>query len=263
MNLEGQAALVTGGNRGIGLEICRGLARASHRVILAARDFEQASARANELRADGRVRPVALDVTDEASIVRLRSELERANERLFAIVNNAGVALDGFDSQIAERTLDVNFHGPARVLDVLEPRLADGGNVVNVSSGMGELSVLPAPLRKRFATPELTRAELERLVGEFVRAVAEGRHIEAGWPSNAYRVSKLALNALTRIQARELAARGIKVNAICPGWVRTRMGGAGATLSAEVAAGGGVWAATLPADGPSGGFFRDASPIAW
>jgi NAD(P)-dependent dehydrogenase (short-subunit alcohol dehydrogenase family) len=101
------------------------------------------------------------------------------------------------------------------------------------------------------------------LVESFVDAVARGRYREAGWPGSAYRVSKVALNALTRILSRELAPRKIKVNAVCPGWVRTRMGGASATRDVTSGAKSILWAATLPADGPTGGFFRDGRKIAW
>ena len=101
------------------------------------------------------------------------------------------------------------------------------------------------------------------LVEDFVEAVAQGRYREAGWPGSAYRVSKVALNALTRILAAELAPRRIKVNAVCPGWVRTRMGGRSASREVDEGARSIVWAATLGPDGPTGGFFRDGRRIAW
>jgi NAD(P)-dependent dehydrogenase (short-subunit alcohol dehydrogenase family) len=150
-----------------------------------------------------------------------------------------------------------------RVSDALLPLVADGGAIVNVSSGMGELSVLPASLRRRFADPALDREGIDALVASFLRDVAEGRHVEEGWPSNAYRVSKVALNAFTRVLAEELAPRRIRVNAVCPGWVKTRMGGEAASRSVREGASGIVWAATRGADGPNGGFFRDGRPIAW
>jgi NAD(P)-dependent dehydrogenase (short-subunit alcohol dehydrogenase family) len=262
MKSEGKTALVTGGNRGLGLEVCRSLLEKGWSVVLTAREKHSAERAAKELAA-GRVSAHELDVGQSASVARLAAELEREGRPLDAIVNNAGVALDGFDAQIARATLEVNYRGAARVVDALLPRLGSGSAIVNVSSGMGELSVLPAPLRQRFADPELDREGLDRLTDEFVRAVAEGRHVEAGWPSNAYRVSKVALNALTRILARELEPRGVIVNAVCPGWVRTRMGGPGASSSVSEGASGIVWAATLGAGGPTGGFFRDGRALAW
>jgi NAD(P)-dependent dehydrogenase (short-subunit alcohol dehydrogenase family) len=138
----------------------------------------------------------------------------------------------------------------------------DGGSVVMVSSGLGEVSCLAPLLRKRFVSPGLARDELVALVRSFVRDVETGRHTEAGWPSSAYQVSKVGLNALTRVLARELAPRRVRVNAVCPGWVRTDMGGAGATRSVEDGATSIVWAAALE-DGPTGGFFRDGRPIPW
>jgi carbonyl reductase 1 len=125
------------------------------------------------------------------------------------------------------------------------------------------LSALPPRLRVEFASPHLTRAGLLTLVEAFVAAVAQNRYREAGWPASAYRVSKVALNALTRILARDLAPRRIKVNSVCPGWVRTRMGGASATRDVTAGAKSIVYAATLPDDGPTGGFFRDGRKIAW
>ena len=133
---------------------------------------------------------------------------------------------------------------------------------MNVSSGMGELSAYSLKLRARFSDERIDRKKLIALVDEFAAAVAEGRHSELGWPTSAYRVSKAALNAYTRILARELKPRRIRVNAVCPGWVRTRMGGQSASRDVAKGAASIVWAATL--DVPtSGGFYRDGREIAW
>ena len=101
------------------------------------------------------------------------------------------------------------------------------------------------------------------LLNRFVRDVAAGRPLERGWPANAYRISKVGLNAFTRILARELTGLAVRVNAVSPGWVRTAMGGPGATRTVEEGARGIVWAALVGPDGPTGGFFRDGQPIPW
>jgi len=132
-----------------------------------------------------------------------------------------------------------------------------------VSSGMGELSHLSKELGERLLAEDLSRDEIERIATEFVEAVKRGNPSAAGFPSNAYSVSKALMNAFTRVLARELAGSGKRVNAVCPGWVKTRMGGAGAPRSLKQGASGIVWAATLGSGGPNGGFFRDAKPIAW
>jgi NAD(P)-dependent dehydrogenase (short-subunit alcohol dehydrogenase family) len=142
------------------------------------------------------------------------------------------------------------------------PLLAPGANVVMVSSGMGTLDHLSAELSARFQDPMLDRAGLDALVETFLTAVRGGSSL-GGFPRNAYSVSKVALNAYTRLLAPELESRGIRVNAVCPGWVRTRMGGSGASRSVEQGARGIVWAATLGQGGPSGGFFRDGRTIDW
>ena len=205
-----------------------------------------------------------LDVTRADQVDALARRLS-AEGGLDALVNNAGVSLDGFDAGVARRTLDVNFFGAMRVTDALLPSMRGGACIVMVSSGMGDLSGVRGEARARIADPELTRDGLVAAVESFVSDVAAGTHAQHGWPSSAYSVSKIALNALVRVLARELAGdpRRVRVNAENPGWVKTRMGGRGAPRSVEDGARTAVWLATLPDDGPSGGFFRDEQAIPW
>jgi NAD(P)-dependent dehydrogenase (short-subunit alcohol dehydrogenase family) len=245
--MSARVALVTGANRGLGLEVGRQLAERGLRVIFTSRSVPHEDAEHRRL-----------DVADAASVRALADAL---TTDLDVLVNNAGIALKGFNAEVARRTLDVNFFGALLVTDALLPHIRDGGTIVMVSSGMGEVSSLAPRLRQRVLSPSLTKDELVELVQTFVHDVEHGRHEAAGWPSSAYRVSKVALNALTRILARELAPRRIRVNAVCPGWVRTDMGGAGASRSVEAGARSIVWAAL--AEEPTGGFFRDGRSIDW
>jgi len=231
-------AVVTGAYRGLGLETCRQLAERGYRVVLTARrevEGHVAAARLADHGLDVRFR--ALDVTDMASVQRLRDELRDELGRIDCLVNNAGIFPDPApgseassifhaDLDTIRRGLETNTLGALRVCQALIPLMEGNGRVVNVSSGMGQLS-------------------------------------EMNGCCPGYRLSKTALNAVTRILADELIGTGVKVNAVCPGWVRTDMGGPDATLSVEEGAQGIVWAATLPDDGPSGGFFRHGEPIAW
>ncbi len=251
----GGVALVTGASRGIGREVCRELRGAGRRVFGGCRapSAEDPSAP---------FEAVPLDVTDPASVAALAADLTARGVTLGALVNNAGIALDGFDAGIAERTLAVNYFGALAVTDALLPLLADGGVIVMVSSGMGETSCLAPALAARLRAPDLTRAELDRTMRGFVEAVGRGDHERHGFPSSAYRASKVGLNAAARVLARDLAPRRIRVLAVCPGWVRTGMGGPGAPRSVEEGARGVVWAVTAP-DAPREGFFRDGAPIPW
>jgi NAD(P)-dependent dehydrogenase (short-subunit alcohol dehydrogenase family) len=259
-------ALVTGANRGIGLETCRQLAARGLRVILTSRDAGDGKAAAARLAAEGgAVEARTLDVTDRASVDALAASLPREGVRLDALVNNAGVSLGGFDADVARRTLAVNFFGAMDVTDALLPSVREGGNVVMVSSGMGELSAVSPALRERLLDPGLTRDGLVALMRAFPGDVESGRHRQIGWPSSAYSVSKVGLNTLVRLLAPALAARRIRVNAACPGWVRTDMGGRSAPRGVAQGAASIVWGATL--DGspgePTGGFFRDGRRIDW
>ncbi|HWY18720.1 MAG TPA: SDR family oxidoreductase [Solirubrobacteraceae bacterium] len=228
-------ALVTGANRGIGREVVAQLAGRGYDVILSARDPDAAAQAATELAVQpgARVSALTLDVADPASIASAAEQVTRDPGRLDVLVNNAGVGTDWGvsgtdpDFQAMERALQTNFYGAYRLtvalLDLL--RASSHPRIVNVSSGMGGVAEM------------------------------------GGW-SPGYRVSKAALNAMTRILSTELAGEGVLVNSACPGFVATDMGAQfGATKSIEDGASGIVWLATLPDDGPTGGFFRDGAPV--
>ena len=255
-------ALVTGANRGLGLETCRQLLEQRYRVILTSRDEKKGLEAARRLDPGGReVLYHRLEVTDLESISALVADLPGLAPRLDVLVNNAGIGSWGANREKSTRTITVNYFGPRDVTDALLRFLPRGGRIVNVSSGLGELSYLTPELRPRFENPSLTRPELDALVAAYLSDLESGDAKRAGWPS-AYSVSKVALNALTRILARQLEPRGISVNSVCPGWVRTDMGGPSASRSVPVGARSIVLGVTLP-DGTTGGFYRDGKRIPW
>jgi carbonyl reductase 1 len=255
-------ALVTGANRGLGLETSNQLRAKGFRVILTSRDEKKGITAVRKLDPEGRdVVFHQLDITDRASISGLAKDLPGLTSRLDLLVNNAGIGSWGADRRASIRTIETNYFGSRDVADALLPFIPDGGRIVMVSSGLGELSYMGRDLRPRFADPALTRSALDLLVASYLAALEKGEPKGEGWPS-AYSVSKVAMNALTRILARELAPRKIRINSVCPGWVRTDMGGPGASRSVEVGARSIVLAATLPADA-TGGFYRDGKRIPW
>lgn len=228
-------ALVTGANRGIGFEVCRQLASRGFRVFLTARDAGKARTAAGKLAKAGTVEALLLDVADPQSIQNAADEVKKRYGYLNVLVNNAGINYDTW--QTAEKadingtvmeTITTNLLGPWRMCQAFLPLLRESGagRIVNVSSESGSLA-----------------------------------NMGAGPP--AYQVTKAGLNALTRTLAGELRGTRILVNAVCPGWVATDMGGAGAPRSVSDGAAGIVWAATLPDNGPTGGFFRDGKPLPW
>jgi len=227
-----RTALITGGNRGIGLATARQLAEAGVSVVIGARDAASGAEAADSIRREGvEVTVVCLDLSDPVAIDAAVKELKAQGRTIDALVNNAGVIqqkplLDLTDTDWAE-SIAVHVMGPLRLVRALAPEMiARGyGRIVNVSSGWGSFA--------------------EGLDGP-----------------GAYGVTKAALNALTVRLAKELPST-IKVNAMCPGWVRTRMGGQDAPRTPDQGADTAVWLATLPEDGPTGGFFRDRARIAW
>jgi NAD(P)-dependent dehydrogenase (short-subunit alcohol dehydrogenase family) len=249
-----RTALVTGANRGIGQQVARVLAGDGWDVLLGARDRHRGDAAAARLRKDtgGRLKAVELDVTSDASVAAAAQKLRDGAIRIDALVNNAGVYGAARGGEGVARTIETNFFGPLRVTLGLLPLLRDGATITNVTSGLGALDHLDAAHRRLLADPALTRDALAAHLREFVRTGGEG------WGTDAYGVSKAALNALTRLLATELAARQIRVNATCPGWVRTDLGGRGAPRSVETGAASVLFGVTAT---ETGGVFRDGRRI--
>ncbi|HEV2935463.1 MAG TPA: SDR family oxidoreductase [Streptosporangiaceae bacterium] len=222
-------SLVTGANRGIGREVCRQLAELGHTVILTARDPGAAAEAAQAVRAE----PMRLDVTDRASVADAAHWTKQRYGKLDILVNNAAITYDTWqravtaDLAVVREAAETNLYGPWLMVQEFLPLLrnSDHPRIVNVSSEAASLASM-------------------------------------GGGTPAYTASKVALNALTRMLADELRRDRILVNAVCPGWVATDMGGPGGRPVADGAAGV-VWAATLPDSGPTGGFFRDGRPLPW
>ncbi len=230
-----RVAVVTGANRGLGFETCRQLAQQGYQVVLTSRDEAKGEAAAEKLRrAGGSIVYHPLDVTSAESISRLCAFVVREFGRADVLVNNAALYLDegrdvlDVELEVFRTTLETNVYGPLLLCQQFVPLMLkqNYGRVVNVSSGSGQLA-------------------------------------DMGSDTPAYGMSKTALNALTLMLARRVRGRNILVNAVCPGWVRTEMGGPYAPRSVEEGADTIVWLATLPDGGPNGGFFRDRQPIEW
>ncbi len=232
---EKKIALVTGGNRGIGRETVKQLADLGIRVYLGSRNVKKGDQAAQDLKGNGRdIQCIELDVADDISRKRAIDTIIKSESRLDILINNAGVLLDSSGSSLMtsldtlRKTMETNVYGPFHLSQYCIPgmRRNNYGRIVNVSSGMGQLS-------------------------------------DMGSGYAAYRISKTALNAVTKNLAAEVTGSNIAVNTMSPGWVRTDMGGDMANRSVEQGADTVVWLATLPEDGPSGGFFKDREQIPW
>jgi NAD(P)-dependent dehydrogenase (short-subunit alcohol dehydrogenase family) len=230
-----QTALVTGANKGIGLGLARALAQKGFRVFLGVRDEEKGRAAQQQLAEEGlTVEVLSLDVSKEESIRGAVQQLASQIDHLDVLVNNAGI-FGGHDGQSAltipaERVLEVfetNALGPLLLSQQLVPLLkkSPAGKIINISSGLGQLSSM------------------------------DGSYA-------AYRISKTALNAVTRMLAAELRPAGVTVNSVCPGWVRTDMGGEHAERSIEESVAG-ILPLLVEQTRFNGAFLRDAQPIAW
>jgi NAD(P)-dependent dehydrogenase (short-subunit alcohol dehydrogenase family) len=232
---EHQIALVTGGNRGIGFEICRQLAKLGIRAILGSRDAAKGLSAAGELIAARLpVEARELDVASDESIQECMNWIGRDLGRLDILVNNAGIMLEEDDAdseqaiQLIRDTMQTNVYGPLLLSRLAIPIMKSRrfGRIVNLSSSMGSLA-------------------------------------DMGPGYLAYRMSKAGINVVTRVLAAESEGLGILINSVDPGWVQTAMGGSGASRTVQKGAETAVWLATLPDSGPTGGFFRDRKAIAW
>jgi NAD(P)-dependent dehydrogenase (short-subunit alcohol dehydrogenase family) len=229
-------AIVTGGNRGIGREIARQLMKSDMLVVIGCRSEPKCAMAVDDLqREGGNIAGFQLDVNDTKSVRRFVEHVQKAHGKPSILVNNAGVYPEETDATVEDtptsvwrETFETNLFGAVRMCREVLPLMKKlrHGRIVNISSGLGQLH-------------------------------------QMGEGSPAYRVSKAALNALTKTLAAEVAGSGILVNSMSPGWVRTDMGGEEAPRSVAEGAETAVWLALLPSNGPTGQFFRDRKPIPW
>jgi len=242
-DLAGSIALVTGANKGIGLEIARGLGARGSVVLLGSRDDNRGKKAAAQLAAEGiDVRPIELDVTDRISILSAAAQIEAQFGHLDILVNNAGVNLEAganpsvVDLATVRHVYDVNVFGVIAMTQAMLPLLlkSQGGRIVNVSSGLGSLG---------WNTDPDHAAHFPLLLG--------------------YNSSKSALNAITVQFAKELRGTPIKVNAACPGYCATDLNGHSGPRTAQQGSMTPIRLATLPDDGPTGGLFDDSGVVPW
>ncbi len=243
MSTTKKIALITGANKGLGFEICRQLGKHGMTILVGTRDKKRGSTAVDKLKAEGiDAHSTIFDVTHEPSVDRAAEFIEQEYQRLDILVNNAGIMENPTHKasttphDILRDVFETNFFGAVTVTQAMLPLLAksDAGRIVNVSSSLGSLTMASDP-----ASP-----------------YADVKIFD-------YDASKAALNSFTIHLAAELRDTPIKVNSACPGWIKTDLGGENAPGTVEQGADTPVWLATLPADGPSGGFFNSRQPVPW
>lgn len=239
MNKQKRIAIVTGANKGIGLEVCKQLLALDFHVVLSARDAQKGKQACKNF-ASSDIEFMQVDVTSDSHIKQLYKHVDEQFGRCDVLVNNAGIFPDprddleswpsilNADIETLKLGMNVNAYGTLRMCQTFVPLMQKSGygRIVNLASGMAQLS-------------------------------------DMNGCCPGYRISKTAINAITRILADELKGSNILINSMCPGWVKTDMGGPGATREIPEGADTAVWLATLPDKGPSGMFFRDRQIIDW
>jgi len=210
---------------------------------------------------------VQLDINNTTSIATFAGKIKANYGGLDILVNNAAIAYKGRDTtpfaRQARPTLHTNFYGTLALCEALVPLLRDGGRVSNVASMSGPLRQFPRKSHERVLAADFSKEELCALVDNFVETAEKGEHGRAGWPNTCYGVSKAALNALTRIMARELAPRNILVNSCCPGWCATDMSSHSGPRTAAQGADTPAFLALLPSGSLSGQYWTDRQVQDW
>jgi NAD(P)-dependent dehydrogenase (short-subunit alcohol dehydrogenase family) len=229
---ERRTALVTGGNRGIGFEICRQLALKDFQVYLTARDYKRGIMAIEQLSQQNvKVTFIQLDISSIESVKNAVKDFKERSDYLDVLINNAAILIDedpltSLSDESLSKTFDTNVVGTFRVMRAFSPLMKSGSRIINISSSAGQLNSM-------------------------------------GTYAPAYSISKAALNALTLQAASAFAAKGIAVNSVCPGWVKTDMGGKGAPRSLEKGAETPVWLATETPIALTGKFFKDRKEVPW
>jgi len=282
-----RVGVVTGANKGIGFAIVRQLAlqypkspynNGSLLIYLTARDKirgekavqdihnDPALKQAKALAEDGGLADVKfhpLDISETKSIQDLASFLKSKHpDGIDFVINNAGIAMQGFDSHVVKTTLECNYYGTLEANQDLLPLIQDGGRLVNVSSTAGNLSKYSPELQQRFRSAKSV-TEVTKLMEDFKAAVAAGNEKEQGWISAAYATSKAGVTTMTRVIAEEIKATGSKtlVNSCCPGWVVTDMTRGGGTKTPDQGAQTPVMLAIADIGNKCGLFWKDEKPV--
>lgn len=269
---------MTGASKGIGFEIVKQLCKKfDGKVLLAARNVDRGQAALRQLQQEG-LSPefLALDVDNLQSIESAKEEVEGKYGRLDVLINNAAVLFKHPTAGIpfaesARRTIQTNYHGVLLVTTTMIPLLQPNSRVVHISTGLGSVSHLSKHWRQQILSPDLTVEKLTSIMDQFVQDAQSPDYGSKQWPPadgeyTSYRVSKVGVIRLAQLQAQTLAKMpGILVNAVCPGWVRTDMGGASASRSVEKGAETPVYLSLLPpgTTEPNGQFLRDRKVLKW
>ncbi|EPE33946.1 NAD(P)-binding Rossmann-fold containing protein [Glarea lozoyensis ATCC 20868] len=289
MAIQSRIAIVTGGNKGIGLAIVKNLAlqypssplrSGPLTIYLTARSAERGNAAVETLLSDPALQKAKvlsrdggdseikfreLDISSEESIKKFGEFVEKEHsDGIDVVVNNAGIALDGFNLDVVKQTLHTNYHGTLLVSQTLLPLIRPGGRLVNIASMAGHLSKYSKDIQKSFLSAADTSIDAcTALMDKFTADVAAGKEKEEGWTSAAYAASKAGEIAFSKVLAREWEGKGVLVNACCPGYVKTDMTKGNGAKSVDEGARTPVMLALAELNGKAGGFWQSEKEIKW